>query len=419
MSEKLTPGDKLSHPTLFHVFITSGLPSFNSYKTSTVNMDHRNEPVRTIPGSRTAHGQEFYFLLLNSTHSAMSSKAVNNATQIWNTSQRSRFSSPLPPPPPGGSSARRIPGPRKPDRRIPPTPCSSLTPHQQVFSSPRRPLLRRRRARGQACKRVREKRTRRRVRRWQQVMAPTRRRGRREARAPGRPLPSPRRPSAVMAVAAAGAGAPRASSRPRGRGAVAGVRGGAGGGSPHSPLSPAVHVSRAGGGVRPAGPWFSAWRLTADLELVQTRGFWSRGPAAAQAGPGAGPATSRHGARRPPARLAGPGRRRPAAAQAGPGAGPATSRTRVAGSLRRRRRPRSRQRPTAARSEGRWIARRAAERRSRQRRRRRTWDVAGARRRGRGWGRRGTAPWPATRSDVPRPAPAQYEKALQLMQKTV
>ncbi|XP_076411783.1 uncharacterized protein LOC143269640 [Peromyscus maniculatus bairdii] len=217
-------------------------------------------------------------------------------------------------------------------------------------------------------------------------MAPTRRRGRREARAPGRPLPSPRRPSAVMAVAAAGAGAPRASSRPRGRGAVAGVRGGAGGGSPHSPLSPAVHVSRAGGGVRPAGPWFSAWRLTADLELVQTRGIWSRGPAAAQAGPGAGPATSR---------------------------------TRVAGSLRRRRRPRSRQRPTAARSEGRWIARRAAERRSRQRRRRRTWDVAGARRRGRGWGRRGTAPWPATRSDVPRPAPAQYEKALQLMQKTV
>ncbi|XP_076406647.1 uncharacterized protein LOC143268382 [Peromyscus maniculatus bairdii] len=277
----------------------------------------------------------------------------------------------------------------------------------------------RRRARGQACKRVREKRTRRRVRRWQQVMAPTRRRGRREARAPGRPLPSPRRPSAVMAVAAAGAGAPHASSRPRGRGAVAGVRGGAGGGSPHSPLSPAVHVSRAGGGVRPAGPWFSAWRLTADLELVQTRGIWSRGPAAAQAGPGAGPATSRHGARRPPARLAGPGRRRPAAAQAGPGAGPATSRTRVAGSLRRRRRPRSRQRPTAARSEGRWIARRAAERRSRQRRRRRTWDVAGARRRGRGWGRRGTAPWPATRSDVPRPAPAQYEKALQLMQKTV
>ncbi|XP_076416045.1 uncharacterized protein LOC143270323 [Peromyscus maniculatus bairdii] len=147
-------------------------------------------------------------------------------------------------------------------------------------------------------------------------MAPTRRRGRREARAPGRPLPSPRRPSAVMAVAAAGAGAPRASSRPRGRGAVAGVRGGAGGGSPHSPLSPAVHVSRAGGGVRPAGPWFSAWRLTADLELVQTRGIWSRGPAAAQAGPGAGPATSRHGARRPPARLAGTGRRRPAAAQA-------------------------------------------------------------------------------------------------------
>ncbi|XP_076416776.1 uncharacterized protein LOC143270497 [Peromyscus maniculatus bairdii] len=136
-------------------------------------------------------------------------------------------------------------------------------------------------------------------------MAPTRRRGRQEARAPGRPLPSPRRPSAVMAVAAAGAGAPRASSRPRGRGAVAGVRGGAGGGSPHSPLSPAVHVSRAGGGVRPAGPWFSAWRLTADLELVQTRGIWSRGPAAAQAGPGAGPATSRHGARRPPARLAG------------------------------------------------------------------------------------------------------------------
>ncbi|XP_076424244.1 uncharacterized protein LOC143272559 [Peromyscus maniculatus bairdii] len=69
-------------------------------------------------------------------------------------------------------------------------------------------------------------------------MAPTRRRGRREARAPGRPLPSPRRPSAVMAVAAAGAGAPRASSRPRGRGAVAGVRGGAGG----APLPPAARA---------------------------------------------------------------------------------------------------------------------------------------------------------------------------------
>ncbi|XP_076411016.1 uncharacterized protein LOC143269540 isoform X3 [Peromyscus maniculatus bairdii] len=75
--------------------------------------------------------------------------------------------------------------------------------------------------------------------------------------------------------------------------------------------------------------------------------------------------------------------------------------TRAAESLRR-------QRPTASRSEGRWIARWAAERHSRQRRRRRTRDVAGARRRGRGWGRRGTAPWPATRSDVPRPAPAQY-----------
>ncbi|XP_076405214.1 uncharacterized protein LOC143268149 [Peromyscus maniculatus bairdii] len=118
-------------------------------------------------------------------------------------------------------------------------------------------------------------------------MAPTRRRGRREARAPGRPLPSPRRPSAVMAVAAAGAGAPRASSRPRGRGAVAGVRGGAGGGSPHSPLSPAVHVSRAGGGVRPAGPWFSAWRLTADLELVQTRGGAGDQPPWSTAAPGA------------------------------------------------------------------------------------------------------------------------------------
>ncbi|XP_076408199.1 uncharacterized protein LOC143268709 [Peromyscus maniculatus bairdii] len=115
----------------------------------------------------------------------------------------------------------------------------------------------------------------------------------------------------------------------------------------------------------------------------------------------------------------GPGRRRPAATQAGPGAGPATSRTRAAGSQRRRRRPWSRQRPTAARSEGRWIARWAAERHSRQRRRRRTRDVAGTRRRGRGWGRRGTAPWPATHSDVPRPAPAQYGKALQLMQKTV
>ncbi|XP_076414066.1 uncharacterized protein LOC143270062 [Peromyscus maniculatus bairdii] len=80
-------------------------------------------------------------------------------------------------------------------------------------------------------------------------MAPTRRRGRREARAPGRPLPSPRRPSAVMAVAAAGAGAPRASSRPRGRGAVAGVRGGAGG----APLPPAARAAAPGAAGRDPG----------------------------------------------------------------------------------------------------------------------------------------------------------------------
>ncbi|XP_076401665.1 uncharacterized protein LOC143267463 isoform X2 [Peromyscus maniculatus bairdii] len=118
-------------------------------------------------------------------------------------------------------------------------------------------------------------------------------------------------------AAAEGAGFPRASSRPCGRGAVAGAWGGA------------------DMGAKQSGPAANG----------RTRAY-------------SGSDLPYGGARRPPARQAGTraagSRRRGGRRSGGPVRGPGT-----------RRRPRSRQRPAAAHSEGRWVARRAAERHSR------------------------------------------------------